>query len=385
MAIIVTDDFTGTTNGATLEGRVAPTGQTWDVETGAYTTQSEKAQGDTQGLVKIDTGLDGNGDGCEVSATVNVTSHSGSTPGVVFGAADVSSRMGVFLDPTNVFLSHAGGTDPQINFSTTINTGQDYDIRIRWVGASITVWLDDVEIITQTMGASDQATYLDGAHTFVGFRGTQVTFDGLSVDNLVTAVSGSLSAALPMPVAALDATTTAAGALATSLPVPTADVAGSVTGTGELAGALPLPTADLAGSVTAAGALAAVLPMSTAAMGGSGGAVPGELAGSLPAPTAVLSGDVVASGALAASLPVPVAALDGSVTTSGELSAFLPLPGASLTSGSSVTGQLAGDLSMPSAALTGKVRPQGPYEAALIRAGAPTRVVTLVADTQGRR
>jgi hypothetical protein len=191
MAVVLSDNFNRSNR--PIDGDAADTGQTWVVEDGGlYEINNERLEGVNQGLARVDAGVSE----FELTATVNIPTTGGSSPVVVFLCQDVNSRIGVvFNDNATITLSATGASGwSNLHNSVGWAIGQNYQVRVRVEGPDITVWLDDVEVFTHTLSATNQGIFLEsGDHTFVGMRGTGVFLDDLVVDDLQAAPDPTLA------------------------------------------------------------------------------------------------------------------------------------------------------------------------------------------------
>lgn len=172
---VVEDHFTRADSTTTLG--TAPTGQPWvaAVSTWGIDTNQAYNTSTSNGTALIDTGI------ADIDATLTITYNSGNSPGLVFRANSDNDRLSVILESTRVGIWRSGDGGP-LSGSTgsfTRNTGTPYEVRLVAVGDALTVYIDDVQLVTYTLSPADLAAFT-GTH--VGLRGNSGTrFDDLVV------------------------------------------------------------------------------------------------------------------------------------------------------------------------------------------------------------
>jgi hypothetical protein len=188
---------------------------------------------------------------------------------------------------------------------------------------------------------------------------------GPNFGDAATAVTGTLSASLPLAIASISGTAAGpvfTGTLAASAPLATASISGTVTGpvTGTLDASVPRATSTISGTAAGpvfTGTLSASAPLASSTISGTaaGPVFTGTLSAAVPLLTGSIAGTVAAgggaeTGTLAASLPLPTASISGTVAGpvfTGTLAASVPR----------VTSTIAGDLAGP---WTGTLLAQSP-------------------------
>ena len=233
---------------------------------------------------------------------------------------------------------------PQLQANT------NHRLRVDAQGATLTVFLDDVQINSWTdpvpLTGGKVGPYSGFSGTFYG-TGSPFTWTSHSASTLGTIGVGSTAigdlSVSAAPVVALAGSTsgisTASGALAKAIPV-----AASVAGVSTTTALAPLVARALAGTSTAsstvtATTLARSVPLTAPTISGSSTVTATALVSVIGLAGSV-TGVSTATSALAAARPLTASTVNGTSTVTGTLAATRPLAATSAIGGSTATGNL---------------------------------------------